>query len=43
MNSAGLGLAVVKHLLNRCGGTIQVSSKPEKGTTVLLTLPVNEK
>ena len=40
-NSAGLGLAVVKQLLTRCGGTIAVNSKLERGTTFVLTLPIN--
>lgn len=41
MNSAGLGLTVVKQLLVRCGGTIHVNSKLDRGTTFVLTLPVN--
>ena len=40
-NSAGLGLTVVKQLLTRCGGTIAVNSKLERGTTFVLTLPIN--
>lgn len=38
--SAGLGLTVVKQLLNRCGGSIFVNSKLSKGTTFTIVLPI---
>lgn len=37
---AGLGLAVVKHIVEAHGGTIGVDSTPRKGTTVTVALPV---
>ena len=36
---AGLGLTLVKQLVQRCGGTISVSSKPGKGTTFKILMP----
>ncbi len=36
---AGLGLAIVKSLVALHGGTLSVSSEPDKGTTVLVHLP----
>jgi signal transduction histidine kinase len=36
----GLGLAMVKSLINRFGGTLAVESKVGEGTTVKVTLPV---
>ena len=35
----GLGMVLVQELLEKIGGEIEVSSQPEEGTTVLLTLP----
>lgn len=34
----GLGLPLVKQIVELCGGTIQVSSAPGKGTTFIVTL-----
>ena len=36
---AGLGLTLVKQLTERCGGSISVTSKPNKGTTFKISLP----
>lgn len=36
----GLGMAIVKNLLDRMGGTIQVDSKLGVGTTITVTLPL---
>ncbi|WP_124975653.1 DICT sensory domain-containing protein [Aphanothece sacrum] len=36
----GLGLAIVHHLVERCGGTINVNSYIGKGTVFKITLPI---
>jgi signal transduction histidine kinase len=36
----GLGLAIVHHLVERCGGKINVSSQIGKGTVFKITLPI---
>ena len=36
---AGLGLTLVRQLIQRCGGTISVSSKVGKGTTFKILMP----
>lgn len=38
-NGAGLGLSLVKSLIELHGGTVEISSKPKKGTKVTCTLP----
>lgn len=37
----GLGLAIVKHATERLGGKITLHSKPGKGTTVTITIPIS--
>ncbi|MCD6378334.1 MAG: HAMP domain-containing protein [Planctomycetes bacterium] len=37
----GLGLAIVKHATERLGGKITLHSKPGKGTTITITIPVS--
>lgn len=41
-NSVGLGLPLVKNIINLHGGTVKVSSKPQGGTTITYTLPIGE-
>ena len=36
---AGLGLYIVKEAVEKLGGKIHVQSKPEEGTTFILTIP----
>ena len=37
---AGLGLSLVKSLVELHGGTVEISSKPDRGTRVVCRLPV---
>jgi signal transduction histidine kinase len=37
---AGLGLTIVQQLVKRCGGTLSISSKQGKGTSVKVLLPI---
>ena len=39
IQGAGLGLSVVKHLVDLMGGTIRLESAPGQGTTVTLRIP----
>ena len=38
----GLGLDIVKRILNRHSGSISFETKPEKGTTFLVTIPITK-
>ena len=38
----GLGMAIVKRLIEQHGGNIAVQSSPGKGTTIIFSLPVRE-
>jgi len=40
-NGWGLGLTLVKHIIDRHGGAIRVVSEPGKGTTFTITLPAH--
>jgi two-component system, OmpR family, phosphate regulon sensor histidine kinase PhoR len=40
VNSAGLGLTIVQYLVTRCGGSIEVTSKPGRGTTFKIAFPL---
>ncbi|MCC5814516.1 MAG: response regulator [Leptospira sp.] len=37
---SGIGLNIVKRMVNLCGGSIAVASKPNEGTEFIVTLPV---
>lgn len=39
-HSLGLGLTLTRYTLAAHGGTITIESKPSKGTTVVMTLPI---
>jgi signal transduction histidine kinase len=41
IQGAGLGLTIVQHLLDRCGGSISFTSKPGKGSTFKVMLPTS--
>jgi signal transduction histidine kinase len=36
----GLGMHIVKHIIERHGGTIAVHSQPGKGTEIIVNLPL---
>ena len=38
--ATGLGLSIVEHVVSRAGGKVHVESKPGKGTTFYITLPI---
>lgn len=38
-NGTGLGLAIVDQIISRAGGSIQIDSRPQQGTTVHLYIP----
>ncbi len=41
VGGTGLGLAIVKHVLRNLGGTIDLKSEVNVGTTFLITIPLN--
>jgi signal transduction histidine kinase len=41
-NGTGLGLAICMDIVTRCGGNISVDSKEGKGTTVTVSIPVEQ-
>lgn len=43
VEGTGLGLTIVKKILDRQGGSIKIESKPEKGTTVTIQIPLKWK
>ncbi len=38
-NNSGLGLSMVHRFVTQAGGTIDIESEPEKGSSVIITLP----
>jgi len=42
LGGTGLGLAIVKHIANIHGGTVGVTSEPQRGSVFTLTLPVSD-
>lgn len=41
IQGSGLGMSIVKLIVERCRGDIQIKSEPDAGTTVEVQLPVN--
>jgi signal transduction histidine kinase len=40
VRGTGVGLSVVRHVVDAHGGTIHVDSRPGEGTTVVVDLPI---
>jgi len=40
-SNSGLGLYIVKNIMEGCGGSIEVNSRPDKGTKISLAFPAN--
>ncbi len=43
LGGTGLGLSIVKHIVQAHGGAVRAESTYGKGTTILITLPLDEK
>jgi signal transduction histidine kinase len=41
VQGVGIGLSVVKHIMDAHGGTVEVKSRPGEGSEFILTFPVN--
>lgn len=41
-HGAGLGLTVARNIITRHGGTVEIESTPQKGTSVTISLPAHE-
>ncbi len=42
ISSTGLGLALVRSLVHYLKGSIDIQSTPEKGTTMVISLPLSQ-
>lgn len=38
----GIGLAMVKNIIERHGGSVRAESEPERGTSIFFTIPLND-
>ena len=43
MGGTGLGLAIAKEIIEKHEGNIKINSEPNKGTEVIITLPLSRK
>lgn len=41
-SGSGLGLSIVKKIIDMHGGTVSVKSKPQEGTSFIVTLPIHQ-
>ncbi|KJU87580.1 sensor histidine kinase [Candidatus Magnetobacterium bavaricum] len=40
-SGAGLGISITEGIVKRHGGTVDITSKPDEGTTVTLSFPAH--